>query len=172
MFKEYPEGFYAYLPPESRITSKRMIAKYVGRYVRHPAIANCRLYGYDGESVTFWYKDNQDVVHFRTMPVFEFIRSLVQHIPEKNFKMIRYYGAYCRRLKGGYAALLSLRSIEQTKLDEIGVKPHKICPVCKHEMEVVWFRKPGPPESHSFGGRIQDWVAVGDRGPLRGISRA
>jgi len=172
LFKKYREGFYAYLPPESRITSKRMIAKYVGRYVRHPAIANCRIFGYDGDNVTFWYKDNQDVVHFRTMEVFEFIRSLVQHIPEKHFKMIRYYGAYSRGLKGRYAAYLPLRSIAQVKLDEFGVKPHSICPVCKTEMDMLWFRKPGPPRSVSFGERIQDWVAVGARESLRGICRA
>jgi hypothetical protein len=59
LFKDYPNGFYAHLPPESRITSMRMVARYIGRYIRHPAIANCRLYGYDGKNVTFWYKDNQ-----------------------------------------------------------------------------------------------------------------
>ncbi len=52
---DYPNGFYAHLPKESRIKSKRDVSKYVGRYVRHPAIANYRLYGYDGEKVTFWY---------------------------------------------------------------------------------------------------------------------
>lgn len=172
LFKDYPNGFYAHLPPESRITSMRMIAKYIGRYIRHPAIANCRLYGYDGKNVTFWYKDNQEVVHYTTMKVSDFIEALIQHIPERYFKMIRHYGAYSRGLKGKYVKYLSLKSIGQLRLKEIGVKPHSICPVCKNEMELIWFRKPGPPESRIFGERIRDWVAVGARGPLRGICRA
>ena len=54
LFKKYPEGFYVYLPKEARITNKKRIAKYVARYIRHPAVANTRLYRYDGETVTFW----------------------------------------------------------------------------------------------------------------------
>jgi len=33
------------------------------------------------------------------MEVQEFIKALIQHIPDRNFKMIRYYGAYSRRIK-------------------------------------------------------------------------
>ena len=40
--------------------------------------------------------------HYKTMPVFEFIKAIIQHIPDRNFKMIRYYGAYCRKLKKRY----------------------------------------------------------------------
>ncbi len=58
LFKRYPEGFYVYLPKESRITSKRLMGRYVARYVSHPAIANTRISGYDGKTVTFWYRDN------------------------------------------------------------------------------------------------------------------
>jgi hypothetical protein len=53
LFQDYPNGFYAYLPEERRITSKRRIIEYVGRYVRHPAIANNRISAYNGKEVTF-----------------------------------------------------------------------------------------------------------------------
>jgi len=88
LFKMY-DGFYVYLPKETRIRSKREVSRYVGRYIRHPAIANSRICGYDGKNVTFWYRDNQDVKHYKTMTVYDFIRAIIQHIPDRQFKMIR-----------------------------------------------------------------------------------
>ena len=35
----------------------------------------------------------------KTIPVLDFIARLTQHIPEKHFKMIRYYGIYARHRK-------------------------------------------------------------------------
>jgi hypothetical protein len=103
LFKKYPEGFYVHLPKEARITNRKRIAKYVARYIRHPAVANTRLHQYDGKTVTFWYGDHDGKRHFVTMMVREFIKALIQHIPDRNFKMIRYYGAYNRRTKGRYS---------------------------------------------------------------------
>lgn len=160
MFKAYPEGFYIYTPKESRITSKRKIAKYVARYVRHPAIANTRICGYDGKEVTFWYKDNEDEKHYVTMEVFEFIQALIQHIPDRQFKMIRYYGAYCRKWKGGYAAYLEQGSITQTTLLDFPKKKVMRCPECGSEMEVVIYFKKGPPEKEVFGSKIKDWFYI------------
>jgi len=108
LFKKYRKGFVVYHPKESRITNKRKIARYVARYIRHPAVANTRLHRYDGKTVTFWYKDHEGEKHFVTMAVREFIGALIQHIPDRNFKMIRHYGAYSRRTKRKYSGYLSL----------------------------------------------------------------
>ena len=35
----------------------------------------------------------------RTLPAIKFIKLLMLHIPEKHFKMIRYYGIYARHRK-------------------------------------------------------------------------
>ena len=170
LFKDYPDGFYAHLPLESRITSKRKIAKYIGRYVRHPAIANYRLCGYDGKSVTFWYKDNQEVMHYKTMDIFELIKAIIQHIPEGQFKMIRHYGAYSRNLKKKYQDYLPQRSITQLKLDDIGINRLSICPNCGTEMDLIFIRKKGPPESHKFRERLSEWAVLEDRGLTHPIS--
>lgn len=53
-----------------------------------------------GDSVTFHYnryEDNKLITE--TIPVLDFISRLTQHIPEKHFKMIRYYGIYARHRK-------------------------------------------------------------------------
>ncbi len=122
MFKEYPEGFYIFAPEESRITSCHGITKYVARYVRHPAVANSRICGYNGREVTFWYVDRDDTKHYKTMSVDNFIHAIIQHILERQFKMIRYYGSYCRKWKSRYKRYLSHSSIRQCKIDEIGDK--------------------------------------------------
>ena len=170
LFKDYPNGFYAHLPEKSRIKSKRHISKYVGRYIRHPAIANYRLCGYDGKHVTFWYKDNQGKVHYKTMGVFKFIEGIIQHIPDRQFKMIRHYGAYCRKRKRMFKRYLPLRSLTQLKLYDFKRKGLDICPNCGCHMRVVDFRKKGPPDSPAFGERLFDWQHMLDRGFVQSIS--
>jgi hypothetical protein len=170
LFREYPEGFYAYLPEESRIISKRKIAKYVGRYVRHPAIANSRIYAYNGTEVSFWYKDNQDVRHTKTMLVFDFISAVIQHIPEKHFKMIRYYGAYCRKWKGVYCGYLTQESITQFKIEDFPKKYLPKCPRCGSMLEFMIYWKKGPPNNHSFCTKIFDWNYISTSEHNRNLS--
>ncbi|MGP8331765.1 MAG: transposase, partial [Methanosarcinaceae archaeon] len=162
IFKEYPNGFYVHLPKESRITNKQKIAKYVARYIRHPAVADSRICGYDGDSVTFWYKDHEYLKHFVTMKVQEFIKALIQHIPDRNFKMIRHYGAYARRIKKRYSGYLQ-RSIKQTTFSNFHRKAKKWapeCPFCGASMKFylyVW----GPPKDVTEVDRkITDWCGV------------
>lgn len=157
MFHTYSKGFYVYLPEETRITSKRKVADYVGRYVRHPAIASSRICGYDGKNVTFWYVDGENKKHYRTMDVFSFIRAIVQHIPDPNFKMIRYYGAYCRKWKSRYAMFLGNGSIRDAKIDVSSEKRTYRCPKCNSKMEFVIYWKEPPPPTHLFGTKIVDW---------------
>lgn len=74
--------------------------KYIGRYIRRPAIALGRIEKYDGQFVTFKYMDKTDGKEKREkVTVEEFIGRLVRHIPDENFKTIRYYGVYSRRKK-------------------------------------------------------------------------
>jgi len=156
LFKRY-DGFYAYLPEESRIVTKRDIARYVARYVRHPAIANTRICGYDGKTVSFWYKDNKEVKHYRTMEVLGFISALVQHVPDRQFKMIRYYGSYCRKWKKKYAHYAGQRSIAQTTLMKFSGERVQRCPFCGDKMKFVLYWPKGPPENEKFLDKIEDW---------------
>ena len=74
--------------------------KYPGRYLKRPALSMSRLKHYDGKEVVFDYLDHRDQQH-KSMPceTESFIKRLVQHIPDKGFRMIRYYGflANCLR---------------------------------------------------------------------------
>ncbi|QGP54865.1 Putative transposase [Piscirickettsia salmonis] len=73
---------------------------YLGRYLKRPALANSRLRHYDGRSVIFNYYDHKEKKHKHyECSVEEFIERLTQHIPEKFFKMIRYYGFLANRVR-------------------------------------------------------------------------
>jgi hypothetical protein len=63
-------------------------------------IALKRILMYDGDIVMFRYHDKRtDTDETEIMLAKEFIAALVRHIPDKNFKMIRRYGLYSRRIK-------------------------------------------------------------------------
>ncbi len=65
------------------------VIKYIGRYLGRPAIATSRIDRYDGENVTFHYNRHEDDAYVEeTIPVMDFIKRLIRHIPEKHFKMI------------------------------------------------------------------------------------
>ena len=99
LYKEKVKGFYVHAKME--IKSAKIAAKYVGRYVGRPAIAESRILKYDGKNVTYKYTRHEDnKVIVETVHVYEFIKRIIRHIPEKNFKMIRYFGIYSRRSKG------------------------------------------------------------------------
>lgn len=99
LYQDKDKGFYVHA--KSEIKSAKAAAKYVGRYVGRPAIAESRILKYDGKYVTFKYKKHEDdKIVIEKVDAYEFIKKIIIHIPEKNFKMIRYFGIYSRRSKG------------------------------------------------------------------------
>ena len=144
LYKEKNNGFYVHAKTE--IKSAKIAAKYVGRYVGRPAIAESRILRYDGVDVTYKYtrhEDNKEVVE--TVHVYEFIKKLIIHIPEKNFKMIRYFGIYSRRKKRkhNFIKMLDERILKLKKMVDkweyrilatFGVSPCD-CPKCNKKMK-------------------------------------
>lgn len=97
-YKNHPDGFYIYAPKQRGNVKEQL--GYIGRYIRRPAIALHRIEEYDGQTVTFKYVDKTDGKEKKeTISVEEFISRLIRHIPDENFKTIRYYGIYSRRIK-------------------------------------------------------------------------
>ena len=97
-YQEHKQGFYVYAKPNK--CKPNIVIKYIGRYLGRPVIATSRIDKYDGDSVTFHYNRHEDDKYVEeTIPALEFIERLIRHIPEKHFKMIRYYGVYARHKK-------------------------------------------------------------------------
>ena len=154
--------FYVWVHKDGRIKHPKLIAKYLGRYVRHPVIANSRIDFFDKERkiVGFHYEDHNKIRHDVVMAADEFITALIRHIPPPQFKMIRYYGAYARRTRRKFKKHLQL-SIEQTKLMKYGIPiPEKIlkCPYCGGELEFVGYCKKPPPEIIKEQRELIDWI--------------
>jgi hypothetical protein len=106
LWKEKDKGLYVY--GEGRMTTAHGAARYIGRYMGRPAIAEYRITSYDGKMVKFWYERHEDGQHVEEeIPVYEFIKKVIRHIPEEQFKQVRYYGLYSRRKKGLVKKLLS-----------------------------------------------------------------
>lgn len=146
-YRKYPNGFCVYVR-KHRISSRKGLAKYLGRYVRHPAIANSRIIAYNGEAIRFYWKDYEDKIHYKIMLVHEFISALIQHIPEKNQKLVRYYGWYSRRKKKG---------IKSTITTSNSVKKTAYCPICRQKMEFVAYSRKPPPKDKN---KITTWLEI------------
>ena len=99
IYQTSSKGFYVHAPKVLARNIKSTI-KYVIRYSGKPAMAQSRIIDYDGEYVTFWYdrhEDNKRVTE--KIHVYDFIKRLIIHIPDKYFNMIRYYGLYAKEYK-------------------------------------------------------------------------
>jgi hypothetical protein len=95
----YEIKWYVYLQTPSN-NHKRNI-EYLGRYIKRPPISETRIEKYDGSEVTFKFLDHyNNTVDRVTMSVFKFISSIIMHIPDRNFRMIRYYGFLSNRTRG------------------------------------------------------------------------
>jgi len=96
-FKERKNGFV--IQAKRRIEGNgKSAARYIARYVRHPAISDRRIINYDTKNVTFTY-ESDGKTYTVVMDKFEFIHNVIKHIPDENFKMVRYFGIHARRAK-------------------------------------------------------------------------
>ena len=91
------------------------VLRYLGRYTHRVAISNHRLRAFDGEHVTFQWKDYAHGQQSRTMTLsaLEFLRRFVQHILPRRFVRIRQSGflaSTCRAARVALARTLLSRS--------------------------------------------------------------
>jgi Putative transposase len=70
------------------------VLRYLGRYTHRVAISNHRLLAFDGDHVTFSYKDyaRGDQRRTMTLTAMEFLHRFVQHILPRGFVRIRQSG--------------------------------------------------------------------------------
>ena len=145
-YAEHKQGFYVYAKPNK--CDPTTVVKYIGRYLGRPVIATSRIDKYDGETVTFHYNRHEDNAYVQeTIPAIDFIKRLIQHIPEENYKMIRYGGIYARHReidknllraisKDKHHFFLGFRPWRTAILTAFGYDP-LVCPDCKHKMKFL-----------------------------------
>lgn len=141
-YADNADGFVVHGPPNKRKGAIKEQVGYIGRYIRRPAIALRRILSYDGKNVTFKYFDKKEKKEkTETVGVMEFIARIIRHIPDRNFKTIRYYGLYSRRNKAKVDKILKIKKNKIPKKSwkekvEAGTgKNPLMCPRCEVEME-------------------------------------
>lgn len=82
---------------------------YIWRYVKRPVIAESRILDFDGQNITYSYKDKMDhnISKNITCDANDFIWLLVQHIPDKFFPMVYYYWIFSNRVKKKYLTIIN-----------------------------------------------------------------
>jgi Putative transposase/Transposase zinc-binding domain len=118
------------------------VLRYLGRYTHRVAISNHRLLAFDGDNVTFRWRDyaHGNVQRTMTITAEEFIRRFLLHVLPKGFVRIRHFGfmanyqrstsfELCRQLLGT-APVLPPEEIPLTS-------PARLCPSCHAPMIVT-----------------------------------
>jgi hypothetical protein len=118
------------------------VLRYLGRYTHRVAISNHRLIAFDGNNVTFRWRDyaHGNVQRTMTVSAEEFIRRFLMHVLPKGFVRIRHFGfmANHRRSKSfelcrlllGMAPVLSSPQTASTS-------SNRLCPACQAPLTVV-----------------------------------
>ena len=89
-------GFYVKAKKKENLGTKQNI-EYVLRYCDRPAFAASKILDINGNYITFWYQRHEDDLFVvETIHIFKFIKRIIIHIPEYQFKTIRYYGFYSK----------------------------------------------------------------------------
>ena len=83
------------------------VLRYLGRYTHRVAISNHRLLAFDGDRVTFQWKDyaHGDQRRTMTLSAMEFLRRFVQHILPRGFVRIRQSGFLANTCRTARVAL-------------------------------------------------------------------
>ena len=144
----------------------KQIVGYVGRYTKRACISEYKIQHIENNKIAFLYNDYKNTPRgqaplqsLKTMNSIEFFDQLMQHVPDKRFRMVRYFGCYASHYKKqipqnqkpkqenkeielthswGEFEELRRKDIENGKIDPLE------CPNCKSKLnfEDIYFTKP------------------------------
>src|SRR5215831_1524757 len=118
------------------------VLRYLGRYTHRVAISNHRIVSFDGERVTFRWRDYTGGNKMRTMTVTadEFIRRFLLHVLPKGFVRIRHFGfmANYQRSESFELCRRMLQMAPHLPSPETGCTTSaRLCPTCQTPLTVV-----------------------------------
>ena len=127
------------------------VIEYLGRYTHRVAISNHRILKFDGQKVTFLYKDYRQGGKKRqmTLDAIAFLQRFFLHVLPKGFVRIRSFGFMTNRFRAEYLSLcrklLSMNTQEMDQQDppELPEASAWLCPHCGTKMIVVQRFMPG-----------------------------
>lgn len=82
------------------------VVRYIGRYSKRACLSEYKITNIEGDYISFRYKDykqKDEQGKYRekilTLHYYDFFPLLLQHVPLRNFRQVRYYGVYATRTK-------------------------------------------------------------------------
>jgi len=131
-----------HLEPPMEIPTQ--VIRYIGRYSKRACLSEYKITKMEGETISFRYKDykNKDIhnkpiereleLHYR-----DFFPRLLQHVPLKYFRLVRYYGLYATRstIPGEYLYMeeKALESVNKDHPESLSAQNNEENPlVCSH----------------------------------------
>jgi len=134
------------------------VVRYIGRYSKRACLSEYKITKMEGEVIAFRYKDNKNLddkgkpkelekeFHYK-----EFFPRLLQHVPLKYFRLVRYYGMYSNRsqIPQEYlykdeenAEIKEQQNWEELQEEKTGINP-MVCKNCDTEKIYLYtiFRK-------------------------------
>jgi hypothetical protein len=131
------------------------VLRYLGRYTHRVAISNHRLLAFDGERVTFRWRDyaHGNKSRSMTLQATEFLRRFFLHILPKGFVRIRHFGFLANRFRSERIAqcrkLIAQIVSEPVLTPSVHVSEWR-CPRCGAPMKIVT-RLSSPDLAHRKG---------------------
>ena len=118
------------------------VLRYLGRYTHRIAISNHRLLAFDGERVTFRWRDyaHGNKSRVMTLQAIEFLRRFFLHVLPKGFVRIRHFGFLANRFRTDRLALC--RQLLASLVSEPPLAPSEStsawhCPRCGALMTIL-----------------------------------
>jgi hypothetical protein len=118
------------------------VLRYLGRYTHRMAISNHRLLAFDGQKVSFLWRDyaHGNKQRVMTLDAVEFLRRFFLHVLPKRFVRIRHYGLLANRFRNRLLPLAHDLLAAQGREQLLPPPPHGDlwhCPRCGKAMRVV-----------------------------------
>jgi hypothetical protein len=109
------------------------VLAYLAAYTHRIAISNRRILAFDGQDVTFSWRDYADDNRHKemTLPAVEFLRRFAMHIVPPHFTRVRYYGFLANRVRAANIekarVLIGTPRPARTRTEH----PGPLCPRCR-----------------------------------------
>lgn len=121
------------------------VVRYIGRYSKRACLSEYKITNIQGEYISFKYKDYKDkdengkpiekelTLHYR-----EFFPRLLQHVPLKYFKIVRYYGAYANKASIPEEFLYKEKAESDTTQEQDSYQDPLICTGCGQTKQYMY----------------------------------
>lgn len=144
------KNWHLNLEPPMKVPSD--VIRYIGRYSKRACISERKITNIEGEFITFDFKDyrNKDfygkpIVKKLELHYSDFFPRLLQHVPLKGFRIVRYYSYYASASSIPEKYLYKEEQNEDVENEDnstqkeqiITAKDYKVCKHCNKELTYI-----------------------------------